>query len=115
MNDMTGIGLHETRRALESAMDNLSLLKQSNFLGRTVDWLVSKKKYFVIFFFLISSFWHRPTKRKIWPCTNVTKIMDNLFFIHQTIMPILTLLITRKKYNVKSSFDYKNKVVSIIE
>ena len=41
MNDMTGIGLHETRRALESAMDNLSLLKQSNFLGRTVDWLVN--------------------------------------------------------------------------
>ena len=51
MNDMTGIGLHETRRALESAMDNLSLLKQSNFLGRTVDWLVSKKKYFLISFF----------------------------------------------------------------
>ena len=108
MNDMTGIGLHETRRALESAMDNLSLLKQSNFLGRTVDWLVSKKKFLLFFFLiLIHTFWHRPTKRKIWLCTNVTKIMDNLFFIHQNIMPILTLLITRKKYNVKSSFDYK--------
>ena len=43
MNDMTGIGLHETRRALESAMDNLSSLKQSNFLGKTVEWLVSGK------------------------------------------------------------------------
>ena len=51
MNDMTGIGLHETRRALESAMDNLSLLKQSNFLGRTVDWLVSKKNIFSFLFF----------------------------------------------------------------
>ena len=40
MNDMTGIGLHETRRGLEAAMENLNSLKQSDFLGKTVDWLV---------------------------------------------------------------------------
>ena len=37
---MTGIGLHETRRGLEAAMENLNSLKQSDFLGKTVDWLV---------------------------------------------------------------------------
>lgn len=41
INDVTGIGLHETRRALELSMDNLALLKQSDVLAKTVDWMVS--------------------------------------------------------------------------
>ena len=98
MNDMTGIGLHETRRALESAMDNLSLLKQSNFLGRTVDWLVSIREKFFCWFLLIFFLYFGigPPREKFGYVLNFTKIMDNLFFIHQTIMPILTLLITKK-------------------
>ena len=42
--DVTGIGLHETRRALESAQENMALLKQSKSLGKTIDWLAVQEK-----------------------------------------------------------------------
>ena len=44
VSDVTGIGLHETRRALESAQENMALLKQSKSLGKTIDWLAVQEK-----------------------------------------------------------------------
>lgn len=44
INDVTGIGLHETRRALELSMDNLALLKQSDVLAKTVDWMALQEE-----------------------------------------------------------------------
>ena len=41
-NDVTGIGLHETRRALEAARDNMAILQKSDVIAKTVDWLVSQ-------------------------------------------------------------------------
>ena len=49
MADVTGIGLHETRRALELSMDNLALLKQSDVLAKTVDWMVSRHQIIIEF------------------------------------------------------------------
>lgn len=40
INDITGIGLHETRRALEAARENMALLQKSEMINKTVDWLV---------------------------------------------------------------------------
>ncbi len=41
--DFSGIGLHETRRALEAAKENLVFLKSSDVLDSALNWLVSLK------------------------------------------------------------------------
>jgi len=44
INDVTGIGLHETRRALEVAGENMTILKKSPVISKTVDWLATQEK-----------------------------------------------------------------------
>ena len=44
MADVTGIGLHETRRALESAQNNMEMLKSSKAIEKTIDWLAVQEK-----------------------------------------------------------------------
>jgi len=44
VSDVAGIGLHETRRALESAQENLHLMKDSKAMAKTIDWLAVQEK-----------------------------------------------------------------------
>jgi len=44
MNDVTGIGLHETRRALEAAKQSMATLKQSELIDKTINWLAIQEK-----------------------------------------------------------------------
>ena len=44
VNDVTGIGLHETRRALEAAKESMASLKQSELIDKTINWLAIQEQ-----------------------------------------------------------------------
>ena len=44
VNDVTGIGLHETRRALEAAKESMASLKQSELIDKTINWLAIQER-----------------------------------------------------------------------
>jgi len=44
INDVTGIGLHETRRALEAAKESMATLKQSELIDKTINWLAIQEQ-----------------------------------------------------------------------